>query len=326
MLKNKNNNILYIFLFFVVYGIITQKGGVVLNYKKCFLKNAQNLTGKTVAVTGSTGGIGVWLCKHLAFVGANLVFLNRSESKTKTQIEELKKQYPNISIKYIPLDLSNIKSVKDVVDVLKTDCPDVLIHNAGAYSIPRFITTAGFDNVFMINFLSPYFMTKQLLPYLAEKNGRVVAVGSVAHNYSKTNPQNIDFRDIKAASKVYGNAKRYLMLAFYKLFENEKGVTLSVTHPGITFTNITAHYPKLIFAVIKHPMKIIFMPPKMAALSILKGVFADTGFGYWYGPRIFNVWGLPSKKRLKTFTSEEAETVFSTAENCYEKVLRFLTE
>jgi hypothetical protein len=159
---------------------------------------------------------------------------------------------------------------------------------------------------------------------LSQKNGRVVAVGSIAHNYSKTDLENIDFRFIKAASKAYGNAKRYLMLSFYRLFENEKGVMLSVTHPGITFTNITAHYPKVIFALIKHPMKIIFMKPKKAALCLLKGVFGKTEFGTWYGPKIFNVWGLPNKKRLKTFKLEEAEAVFNTAENCYAKVLDFL--
>lgn len=169
-------------------------------------------------------------------------------------------------------------------------------------------------------------MTKTLLPYLSQKGGRVVAVGSIAHNYSKTDPENIDFRSVKAASKVYGNAKRYLMLSFYKLFEKEKNVTLSVTHPGITFTNITAHYPKLIFAIIKHPMKIVFMKPEKAALSVLKGVFENTEFGTWYGPRIFNVWGLPNKKRLHTFEKTEAETVFLTAENCFESVLEFLTE
>ena len=295
-----------------------------MNYKNWFLKNTESLSGKTVAVTGSTGGIGVWLCKHLATLGADLLLLNRSKTKTDAQIAELKSQFPNINIDYIPLDLSDIKSVKSATDILKNNCPDVIIHNAGAYSIPRYITDCGFDNVFMINFLSPYYMTKTLLPYLAQKGGRVVAVGSIAHNYSKTNPENIDFRDIKAASKAYGNAKRYLMLSFYKLFENEKGVMLSVTHPGITFTNITAHYPKVIFALIKHPMKIIFMKPKKAALCLLKGVFDKTEFGTWYGPKIFNVWGLPNKKRLKTFKLEEAVAVFNTAENCYAKVLDFL--
>lgn len=296
-----------------------------MNYNKWFLKNTEKLCGKTVAVTGSTGGIGVWLCRHLASLGANLILLNRSKTKTDEQISALKSEFCDIKISYIPLDLSDIKSVKSATDILKENCPDVIIHNAGAYSIPRYITDAGYDNVFMINFLSPYYMTKELLPYLAKKGGRVVAVGSIAHNYSKTDPENIDFRDIKAASKVYGNAKRYLMLAFYKLFENENKVKLSVTHPGITFTNITAHYPKLIFVIIKHPMKIIFMTPKRAALSILNGVFCKTDFGFWYGPRIFNVWGIPNKKRLKTFTLEEAETVFSTAEKCYDKVLQFLS-
>lgn len=295
-----------------------------MNYKKWFLKNTQSLQGNRVAVTGSTGGIGVWLCKHLATLGADLVLLNRSKAKTDEQINELKQEFPNINIDFISLDLSDIKSVKAATDILKNNCPDVIIHNAGAYSIPRYITDCGFDNVFMINFLSPYYMTKQLLPYLSQKRGRVVAVGSVAHNYSKTNPQNIDFRGIKAASKAYGNAKRHLMLAFYGLFKNENGATLSVTHPGITFTNITAHYPKLIFAVIKHPMKIIFMPPKKAALCLLKGGFESTEYGFWHGPWLFNVWGLPKKKRLNTFKVNEADKVFETAEKSYNKLLNFL--
>ena len=292
-----------------------------MNYKNWFLKNTESLSGKTVAVTGSTGGIGVWLCKHLATLGADLLLLNRSKTKTDAQIAELKSEFPNINIDYIPLDLSDIKSVKAATDLMKNNCPDVIIHNAGAYSIPRYITDCGFDNVFMINFLSPYYMTKQLLPYLSQRSGRVVAVGSVAHNYSKTNPKNIDFRGIKAASKAYGNAKRHLMLAFYGLFKNENGAILSVTHPGITFTNITAHYPKLIFAVIKHPMKIIFMPPKKAALCLLKGVFENTEYGFWHGPWLFNVWGLPKKKRLNTFKVNEADKVFETAEKCYNSVL-----
>ena len=107
------------------------------------------------------------------------------------------------------------------------------------------------------------------------------------------------------------------MLSLYELFKNEKNVGLSVVHPGITFTNITAHYPKVIFAVIKHPMKIIFMKPKKAALCILKGVFDDTPFAEWIGPWLFYVWGLPSKKKIKTFKSCESEFCFKTAEQLF---------
>ena len=150
-------------------------------------------------------------------------------------------------------------NVKSVTKELENMDIDIFIHNAGAYSIPRKICSSGYDNVFQINFVSPYYMIRTLLPTLRAKKGMAVAVGSIAHNYSKTDERDIDFRKRSASSKVYGNAKRFLMYSLYELFKNEKEASLSIVHPGITFTNITAHYPKLIFAVIKHPMKIIFM-------------------------------------------------------------------
>ena len=288
-----------------------------MDYKKWFSENTHSLKGKTVAVTGSTGGLGVELCKHLAELQADLLLLNRSEAKTLEQIAELKNNFGDLNIRFIPLDLSDMLSVKSAVDMLIENCPDFLIHNAGAYSIPRYTTLAGVDNVFQINFLAPYYITRSLLPALSKKGGRVVAVGSIAHNYSKTNANDIDFVSVKAASRVYGNAKRYLMLSLYELFKTEHSASLSVVHPGITFTNITAHYPKVIFAVIKHPMKIIFMKPKKAALCILKGIFDDTRFAEWIGPHFFDIWGLPSKKKLNTFKVCESEFCFKTAEQLF---------
>ena len=130
----------------------------------------------------------------------------------------------------------------------------------------------------------------------------MVAVGSIAHNYSKINPQDADFSSVRAASKVYGNAKRFLMFSLYGLLDKGK---VSITHPGITVTGITAHYPKPIYAIIKYPMKLIFMSPKRAALSILRGLFEDSGECEWIGPRVFNVWGLPKKTRLPRIAEEE---------------------
>ena len=163
-------------------------------------------------------------------------------------------------------------------------------------------------------------MIREMLPVLEKKQGRVVVVGSIAHNYSKINEGDIDFSDVKKASKVYGNAKRFLMFSLYEFFLNESKVSLSVTHPGITFTNITAHYPKLIFALIKHPMKVIFMSPEKAALSIVKGFFAPTEYHTWYGPRLFNVWGLPSKKKLTTCSESESKRIAEISETVYRDV------
>ncbi len=283
------------------------------------LKDA-TLRGKTVAVTGSTGGLGRELCRYLLHMEARLVLIDRNVSRAQSLRQLLTEDFPGADVTLLTADLSDMASVRRVTDRLATLQPDVLIHNAGAYSIPRKICDTGYDNVFQINFVSPYYMIRTLLPVLRERRGRVVVVGSIAHNYSKTDPQSIDFADRKQASKVYGNAKRYLMFSMYELFSGETDVTVSVTHPGITFTGITAHYPKLIFALIKHPMKIIFMNPAKACLSILKGVFEPCGMCEWIGPRFFGIWGRPKKARLKTASTEERRAIGEASEAVYSKL------
>ena len=108
------------------------------------------------------------------------------------------------------------------------------------------------------------------------------------------------------------------------ILANKKKTTeqksLSVTHPGITFTGITAHYPTLIFAIIKHPMKIIFMKPKIACLSILKGVFDSCEDNVWIGPEFFNIWGLPAKKPL-TCDESERKYIGTVAENIHNQLI-----
>lgn len=280
-------------------------------------RNTSSLVGQTVAITGATGGLGRELCRHLLSLGAGLILLDRNKAKSDALKAALLTQYPDASIAQIPLDLSDMASVRAACDTLEQYSFDVLLHNAGAYSIPRYICDTGYDNVFQINFVSPYYMACRLLPYLRARGGHVVAVGSIAHNYSKTDANDVDFATRKKASLVYGNAKRYLMYALHELFKNEQEVSLAIAHPGITFTNITAHYPPLIFALIKHPMKIIFMKPGVAALSILRGVFESSEYRTWIGPRLFDIWGKPCVKCLRTASDEEIARIDGTARKIY---------
>lgn len=291
-----------------------------MNYNKWLKQNTEDLKGKTVAVTGTTGGLGRELVRFLCKLNANIILLDRNAERSKVFQKELVSEYPTIKIDRITVDLEDFDSVKSAVEKLKQLPIDIFVHNAGAYSIPRHKCSTGFDNVFQINFVSPLYIIRELLPKLRERKGQVVAVGSIAHNYSKTDPNDIDFTTRTASSKVYGNSKRYLMFSLYELFKAETDVALSIVHPGITFTNITAHYPKLIFAVIKNPMKVIFMKPKKAALSILKGVFQPTAYHTWLGPKIFNVWGLPKLQKLRTVSEKESEFIGKTADEIYEKL------
>lgn len=287
-----------------------------MDVKKWLSENTHSLRSKKVAITGATGGIGRELCEYLGLLGADLILMDRNINRSRKLGDSLAIKY-GIAVDYITTDLSDFDCVRKATQSLISKEVDIFIHNAGAYSIPRYVTDIGYDNVFQINFISPYYIIKNILPEISEKKGKIVVVGSIAHNYSKTDKTDIDFNNRKKASLVYGNAKRYLMFSLYELFKKENKGLLSVTHPGITFTNITAHYPKPIFAIIKYPMKIIFMKPKIACLSVLKGVFDSCENTEWIGPVFFNIWGWPSKKVLKTCDKSESEFIGNTAEKIY---------
>ncbi|MBE6566706.1 MAG: SDR family NAD(P)-dependent oxidoreductase [Ruminococcaceae bacterium] len=275
-------------------------------------KNIPSMVGKTVAISGATGGIGQELCRHLAGLGANLLLLDRNSERSNTWIEKLKVEFPTLNARHLRLDLADFSTVRSVTEELLLSPPDYLFFNAGAYHVPRYTTGTGHDNVFQINFVAPYYMAHTLLPIMRERGGRIVAVGSIAHNYSHIDLSDVEFLTRKESSKVYGNAKRFLMFSLFGL--DKDGGTISVAHPGITLTNITAHYPKLIYAIIKHPMKVIFMSPRRASLSILAAMVQDADKNEWFGPSLFDIWGLPRKKLLKTCSADEAAQICGEAE------------
>lgn len=281
-----------------------------MDYTKLFRKKGFDLRGKTVAITGATGGIGCELCHLFAHLGACLLLIDRNEKKSQDLRETLKRKAPDLKVQSIIADMENEDAVKYACEKLKEQKINFFIVNAGAYNIPIKVCKSGFNNVFEINFLSPYYMINTLLPHFRECKTRVVAVSSIAINYSKIDKKDIDFSKRKASSLKYGNSKRFLTYSLFELFKNETETSLSIAHPGITFTNITAHYPKLIFALIKHPMKIIFMKPKKACLSILYSLFDKCKHGEWIGPKFFNIWGMPYKKQIKGADKNEIESIY----------------
>ena len=291
-----------------------------MTIKKWLKQNTNSLADKTVAITGSTGGIGRELVFYLARLSAKIILIDRNLSRSLALKKEIEDSFQGAFVKCITLDLEDVNALMLTTESLKSENIDIIIFNAGAYKIPRRKCASGLDNIFQINFMSPYYMIKELLPSLSARRGRVVVVGSIAHDYSRADSDDVDFSTRSKCSLVYGNAKRYLMFSLYKLFSSVDDVSLAVTHPGITFTNITAHYPKIIFALIKHPMKVIFMKPAKASLSILQGIFKSTEYCEWIGPSLFNIWGYPKKKILNTAKTEEIEEIFSTAEKLYGQI------
>ena len=290
-----------------------------MNIQKWLKDNTNDLTGTTIAITGSTGGLAKHVVSILASLNANLILINRNKEKTERQINNLKSLHPTLQVEFIQCDLTDFESVKTATELLKQKRIDILYLAAGVYNVKRYKTSLGYNNIFQTNFLSHYYMVKELLTNIKQVNGKIVAVSSIAYNYSTLDENDLDFSKRNKHSKVYGNSKRFLTFALQELCEKEK-VALSVVHPGVTLTEMTNHYPKAINWLVKLGIKILFPPTSQASLSLIEGVFNFTNYHEWIGPKFMNIWGKPKKQKIKNISNEESKKIFNIAENIYSKI------
>ncbi|MBQ7351759.1 MAG: SDR family NAD(P)-dependent oxidoreductase [Clostridia bacterium] len=292
-----------------------------MNIEKWIKTNCNTLKGKRVVITGATGGLGKEICQILASLEADITLACRNQTLADKLKTELISAYPNCNIEFVPLDFSNKQSVdKCLQELKKYNGIDILINNAGVYNVPIKVLDSGYNNIFQINFVYTYYFTKQLLPELEKKQGSTcITLGSIAHNYSTLDTDDIDFSTRKKPSKIYGNSKRFLMFSLYELFKESK-VSLAIVHPGVTLTNMTNHYPKAINWLVKIGIKIFFPSPQKAVLNVIFGTSHNTPYMYWIGPAIFNIWGQPKIKKLKTCTQEESLQIYNISENIYQNI------
>ena len=281
------------------------------------MNEAMNLKGKTIVLTGATGGIGRALSRYFLSFGAKLCLSGRNEEKLLSLEARLKQEYPKAELSHLVCDLQDMDQVKKLSAKLLTLPVDLLILNAGTYAIPRALSNAGYDTVFQVNFLSHYYLVKKLLPLLEQRNAKVLVTGSIAHRFNPVDPEDPDFSHHIGDNNIYGNSKRFLMFSLMELLKNSP-VEFAIGHPGINFTGITDHYPPEVLKVVKPSMLLMFMPPEQACLSILRASFTSVPYCHWVGPGYFDIWGKPVITPLHSCDPKERRQIFSLAEKMYE--------
>ena len=284
-----------------------------------FINIQEKKVRKTVAITGSTGGLGSLIVKDLA-KDFDLVLVDRNINKSRALAEEISATVPTAKTDFVTCDLADFESVKSAVNALIGMDIHILMLNSGVYNVPVYKCTTGYNNIFQINFLSQYYMARRM----AEESKtleKVVITSSVAHRYSPIDVSDIDFSTRKQSAKKYGNSKRFLTFALYEYFKGVEGKKLAVAHPGVTLTNVTNHYPKFINPIVKLGIKIFFPSPKKAIRSLLAAVRSgECGYMEWIGPAVFDVWGKPKKSILKSCSVEESKKIGETAESIFKKL------
>ena len=89
--------------------------------------------GKTVVITGSTGGIGFYSAQEIARLGAYVVIIGRDEAHVDAAVETLKQETGNAMIERIVGDVFTLQGVQDLATTIGQRAPemDLLINNSG---------------------------------------------------------------------------------------------------------------------------------------------------------------------------------------------------
>ncbi len=202
-----------------------------------------NLTGKTILITGATNGIGKVAALGLAKTGAEIVLAGRNPKKTEQVAQRIKAESGNPHIDYLVADLSSMQQVRELGQAFIQKYPHlhVLVNNAGAIYANRSLTQDGYERTFALNHLAYFLLTNLLLDRLiASAPARIINVSSDAHEAAR-----MDFDDLQnehhysyGGNRSYGQSKLANLLFTYELARRlaGKGVTVNAVHPGAVAT------------------------------------------------------------------------------------------
>ena len=204
------------------------------------------MAGRTVLVTGATGGIGRATAVGLAGMGAHVAITGRDRTRADTVVREIH-AFGGSGVLFIA-DLSSQAQVRRLAEQVLQALPriDVLVNNVGGYWDTRHVTTDGLEHTFALNHLAPYLLTNLLLDRLTQGGAaRVVTVASNAHTLGR-----IDFDDLQgersySGARAYNQSKLANVLFTYELARRlpAASVTANAVHPGMVSTAFGAEDP-----------------------------------------------------------------------------------
>ncbi|GAA2159295.1 SDR family oxidoreductase [Pedococcus bigeumensis] len=197
------------------------------------------MTGKTVLVTGGTGGIGLATAAGLAGLGARVGIVGRDEGRARAAAERIRTAGGDVDV--FTADVSSQREVQRLAEQVLAAYPrlDVLVNNVGGYWATRHATEDGLERTFAVNHLAPFLLTHLLLDRLrSSAPARVVTVSSGAQAMGR-----IDFDDLQgqrsySGQRAYNQSKLANVLFTYELARRLEGsgVTANVLHPGVVRT------------------------------------------------------------------------------------------
>ena len=141
------------------------------------------LKNKKAIITGGSRGLGKATAIAFAKEGIDVAITGRNEEKLKETTSELKAL--GVKATYEVFDIGNYEAVKiGIKNIIATlGSVDILVNNAGIadFGTLNEMEVKTWENIIQTNVLGMYYVTKEVLPYLIEKNeGDIINISSTA--------------------------------------------------------------------------------------------------------------------------------------------------
>jgi len=238
-----------------------------------------DLSGRTVVVTGGSGGLGKIIATELARVGASVTLAVRDVAKGRAAAETMAGRTDVRA-----LDLADLASVRAFAADWTGDL-DILINNAGIMQVPHGVTKDGFELQMGTNHLGLFALTALLLPHIRQ---RVVTVSSQLQSGGHIHLDDLNgkhraynalqaYRDSKLANTLFT-----LQLS-RSLTDAGSSVRAITADPGFARTNLAAHVGGPLGLVQKLAVR-MFNDAARGALPSLYAATADIPSGSYVGP------------------------------------------
>jgi NAD(P)-dependent dehydrogenase (short-subunit alcohol dehydrogenase family) len=230
------------------------------------------MVGKTVVVTGGTGGIGKATAIGLAALGARVGITGRDQARAGAAAADIAKASGNPAIDVFAADMSSQAEVRRLAGEVLATYPrlDVLVNNVGGFWGTRRVTADGLEHTFAVNQLAPFLLTNLLLDRLkASVPARIVTVSSGAQSMGR-----LDFEDLQgeraySGQKAYNQSKLANVVFTYELARRlaGTGVTANTLHPGVVRTAFAAEDPSPMWRVLLPLIRPFLKSPEQGAAT-----------------------------------------------------------
>lgn len=207
------------------------------------------MTRSVVLITGGNSGIGKATAQALVARDYHVIIAARQQEKSLLVAQEIRDHTTRGEIEALPLDLASFDNIRHFSAQIRDRCPrlDVLINNAGLFTLKKELTRDGFEMQIGVNHLGHFLLTQQLLPLLQQsENGRIINVSSMMHRFGK-----IDLTSFREDGQRYNPFRAYaqskLANALFTRALAEKldhtDITVNALHPGGVATDIVRNIP-----------------------------------------------------------------------------------